>query len=112
MGALHFNDGALFDAGAGVLTVSSATFDGFGIDDLTNINLMSLSEGIYTLIEGSIDTTNLENLGLANAVDLGNGHTAHYEEGSLNLVITAIPEPSTALLGGLGILCLLRRRRA
>jgi uncharacterized protein (TIGR03382 family) len=28
-----------------------------------------------------------------------------------NLSITAIPEPSAALLGGLGLLALLRRRR-
>lgn len=31
--------------------------------------------------------------------------------GSQNGMLTAIPEPSAALLGGLGMLCLLRRRR-
>lgn len=29
-----------------------------------------------------------------------------------NIVVSAIPEPSAALLGGLGVLALLRRRRA
>ena len=35
-----------------------------------------------------------------------------YSGGASAGTLTAIPEPSTALLGGLGMLCLLRRRRA
>jgi hypothetical protein len=64
----------------------------------------------YTLIDGAatIDFTNVANLGLANAVSIGEGKSAYFESGSLNLVV--IPEPSAALLGGLGMLVLLRRR--
>jgi len=40
----------------------------------------------------------------------GGGWTADSTDAQLNL--TVIPEPSTALLGGLGVLFLLRRRRA
>jgi MYXO-CTERM domain-containing protein len=36
------------------------------------------------------------------------GTKAYYD----NLVISAVPEPGAALLGGLGMLALLRRRRA
>jgi uncharacterized protein (TIGR03382 family) len=31
---------------------------------------------------------------------------------NVDVTFTAVPEPSTALLGGLGVLALLRRRRA
>lgn len=47
---------------------------------------------------------------LANAVNVGNiGRQAYFASGSLNVVV--IPEPQAALLGGLGLLPLLRRRR-
>jgi hypothetical protein len=52
----------------------------------------------------------LGNNSLGTAYDLGGGRSAYFEEGSLKLVV--IPEPRAALLGGLGLLALLRRRRS
>ena len=88
---------------------ASVTFGGFSITDLIGLNGTVLDD-TYTLIDGAatIDFTNVANLGLANAVSIGGGKSAYFESGSLNLVV--IPEPSAALLGGLGMLVLLRRR--
>lgn len=93
-------------------TISFAnTGAGFGIDNLTGINWGTILDGTYTLIDGTLDSANLDNLGLANAYGIGGGRSAYFQSGSLQLVV--VPEPSTAaLLGGLGALALLRRRRA
>ena len=83
---------------------------GFGIDNLTGLSWLGVPGGEYTLITGSVDTTNLDNLGLANAYNIGGGHKAYFEQGSLKLVVV-VPETSAVLLGALGSLVLLRRRR-
>jgi fibronectin-binding autotransporter adhesin len=95
------------------LTVNTGTvsFGGFSVADLFGLT-NAVATGTYTLIDGTatIDFTNVSNFGLANAYSLGGGKSAYFESGSLNLVV--IPEPRAALLGGLGLLALLRRRRA
>jgi autotransporter-associated beta strand protein len=60
----------------------------------------------------SIDTTNFDNpfTGTFGLTMLDNGGTTATRDG-LYLTYTAIPEPSAALLGGLGILLIFRRRR-
>lgn len=56
-------------------------------------------------------TVDIDNFGFANAFGVGSsGREAYFTNGSLAIVV--IPEPSAALLGGLGLLALLRRRRA
>jgi autotransporter-associated beta strand protein len=89
---------------------------GFGIDRLANIDLDSLLAGTYTLISGDVDFTNIRNVGLANALALDSGDFAYFQEGSLQLVITPVPEPATfvILAAGAGILGIraFRRRRA
>ena len=87
---------------------------GFGIANLTGIawDDLTLNQG-YTLLNSSQDfstTPGLANFGFANRVPVGSlGREAYFQNGSLQVVV--IPEPAAALLGGLGLLALLRRRR-
>lgn len=109
------------DAGANLLfsltdtlTVNGATvsFGGFSITNLIGLD-STVANGTYTLIDGTADFgtfANVSNFGLSNAFDLGGGKSAYFESGSLNVVV--IPEPNAVLLGGLGLLALIRRRRA
>jgi hypothetical protein len=65
------------------------------------------------LIDGALGSgvfDALANNSLATAYDIGSGRSAYYQQGSLQLVV--IPESSSALLSGVGLLALLRRRRA
>jgi autotransporter-associated beta strand protein len=118
--ALIFEGGSFFDifeavANTDSLASTTTTFStsGFGIGSLVYqgaaVNWGSIDNGTYTLITGTLDSTNLDHFGLTNAYDIGGGRSAYFENGSLQLVI--IPEPRAALLGGLGLLALLRRRR-
>lgn len=93
---------------AGLVTL----YAGFGVDDLTGLTWGSVANGTYTLIDGTLDTgvfAGLANNSLGTAYDIGGGRSAYFQEGSLQLVV--IPEPRALLLGSLGILLLLRRRR-
>jgi autotransporter-associated beta strand protein len=93
------------------LTLASgkqASFGGLGIADLVGLN-PSVAAGTYTLINGDVDFTNIGNVGLANAVDIGGGKLAYFEQGPLNLVV--VPEPTAFALTSLGIAGLLIFRR-
>ena len=112
-GSLHFNAGSnLLFSLTDTLTVNGASvdFDAFSIANLTGFD-NTVPNGTYTLIDGdaTIVLTNVVNFGLANAQPLDGGRSAYFDSGSLQLVV--IPEPSVALLGGLGLFFLLRRRR-
>jgi fibronectin-binding autotransporter adhesin len=114
--------GLAFDA-AGLLEVvdlndplavtGTITFgSGFGIANLTGINwgILDLNTA-YTVISTSqtFSASDIGNFGIDNAALVGGGRSAYFDNGSLAVVV--IPEPSAALLGGIGILFLLRRRR-
>lgn len=112
-GTLHFDSGAgLIFSLTDTLTVNGATvsFDSFSLANLSGFD-NTVPVGTYFLLDGTavVSTANLGNLGSGSAFLMGDtGKQAYFETGSLNLVV--IPEPSAALLGGLGLLALLRRR--
>jgi hypothetical protein len=90
------------------------SFADFGVTDLVGFD-SSVPVGVYTIFGGSatISTNGLRNLGEANAYALGDGKSAYFSEGSLQLNV--VPEPSTyALLGLAGVALagyVIRRRR-
>jgi autotransporter-associated beta strand protein len=69
--------------------------------DGTMINWSGIADGTYTLINNGSDFSNISNFGLVNAADIGGGRSAYFQNGSLQLVV--VPEPSTYLLGLLGL---------
>jgi hypothetical protein len=120
VGDITFAGGSFFDIFDAVdntdsLASTSITFSttGFGIDNLVfqglAVDWSSIANGTYTLITGTLDSTNLDHFGLANAYDIGGGRSAYFQNGSLQLVV--IPEPHAAWLGGIGVLLIFRRRR-
>jgi fibronectin-binding autotransporter adhesin len=89
--------------GSGFTVASGKTvsFGGFSIANLVDTDgfeldwdLMDL-DSPYTLIGGlgTISWTNVSNVGLANAADVGTNRKAYFQEGNLQLVV--IPEPAT-----------------
>ena len=112
-GSLHFDSLAtlrivdLLDS----LTVGGGVSfgSGFGFGNLAGFDIETVTPGTYNLLNGAVNLTGLQNVGLGNAYERGDGKLAYFQSGSLQVVV--IPEPSAALLGGLGMLALLRRRR-
>jgi autotransporter-associated beta strand protein len=122
VGAITFGGLSFFDMfspvnSADSLAATTISFGatGFGIGSLrfngSAVAWSLIDDGTYTLITGTLNSSNLGNFGVANAFDLGDDRIAYFQDGSLQLVVETIPEPRAALLGGLGLFCLLRRRR-
>jgi len=85
---------------------------GFGIANLLGLDWDTLTLNTpYTLIatDQTFTASDIGNFGISNAANVGTGRQAYFKTGSLQVVV--IPEPAAALLGGLGFLLLLRRRR-
>jgi autotransporter-associated beta strand protein len=103
---INTNSTGVLSLTGGSLTLGALTFQ-----DLVGWDWLNAAEGTYELIDGSfsINWGSTVYLSAATAYDFGNGKKGYFTSGSLQAVI--IPEPSAALLGGLGLLVLLRRRR-
>jgi hypothetical protein len=113
-GNVTIAEGGTLDISQGLLTLGSGatlSFGGFDFGDVIGFDVTTAALGLHTLVLGdfTLDTTNLAHFGESNALDLGGGRSAYFTEGSLAVVI--IPEPGVALLGSIGLLALLRRRR-
>ena len=115
-GDLTLESGSKFIFSAGeTLSVSGdvSLFSGFGVDDIQGLS-SATAVGTYVLIDTtSSDFSGLDNFGAGNAFDLGDGISAYFQNGSLELVV--VPEPGTfALLAGMLALgsVMIRRRRA
>lgn len=115
-GGVTFNSGSGIVFGQTGLTVTGTTsFAGsFGIANILGLD-SSAADGEYQLITGGIDATNLQNVGLANAADLGGGKQAFFTTGS-GLSVSVVPEPAVSLAAAAGLAASagwwLRRRTA
>ncbi|MFM7206007.1 MAG: autotransporter-associated beta strand repeat-containing protein [Planctomycetaceae bacterium] len=107
-GAITFNSGSrfLFNASTPLTVAGSVSFTdpgSFGVDDIVGLD-SSVNLGTYTLMAGTVNTAGLANLGVANAASLGAGKWAYFQQGSLQVVVSAVPEPAAGgLLGATGL---------
>lgn len=96
-------------AGAGTIDILNVT----GLLDITNASVSftnlgsALDDAVYVLATyGSLAGT-----AFANEIDTPLGYEIDYDFGGNSIALVAIPEPSAALLGGMCLMGLLRRRR-
>ncbi len=119
----NFSNVLAITTGANLNLTLTGTFilgDRFTLADYNTINgtwnggLFNLGAGTSTLADDSVFQYGSYDWRI-NYDDLSNGitnSTESYTDGGRYLTLTVIPEPSAALLGGLSMLALLRRRRA
>ena len=108
LGNLEFGAGSeiAFDPTGPMLVGDGAISfaQGFGIGSIAGLG-SSVAVGTYTLLDeitgGSISFDRLANVGAVNAFDLGDGKSAYFQSGSLQVIV--VPEPDACLIGGLGL---------
>lgn len=98
---VQYNDGA----GGGWQTIASQNYTGTGAND-------SLNATNFLTVTINSTSHNFTDTALFQIIGTSNTGTNGYNIDNLTLEVDQIPEPSAALLGGLGALLLLRRRRA
>ncbi len=97
---LAVNGTVTFGAGFGIANLFGIDWD--AVDLNTPLTVLNTTQ--------TFTTSDIGNFGSGNAIAVGTtGRSAYFESGSLHVIV--IPEPSTALLGSIGMLFLLRRRR-
>lgn len=109
-----------FTGAAGSATVVQTNNTGTAGQELAGKISASSGAASYFSLDGNMvssgvtyDGSNLTavNAGLASEVYGGRYFQIEESGGTQTLTLVAVPEPSAALLGGLGLLCMLRRRR-
>jgi autotransporter-associated beta strand protein len=94
---------------------SVAFLDTFGIADLIGFS-SAVADGIYQLLDGTalVQTSNLANFGPGNPFTLDGGRSAYFVSSGTGLAVQVVPEPSSVMLAGVGLLAAgyaLRRRK-
>lgn len=114
-GNLDLTGATMDDKSTGILSITGGTLTlgNLTFQDLVGWDWLNAAAGTYELIDGAftIDWGSTAYLDAGSAYDFGNGNKGYFTSGSLTAVITAIPEPSALLLGCLGLLLLVRRKR-
>jgi fibronectin-binding autotransporter adhesin len=98
-----------------VSVTGNLTLDGILNLTPTSGDFLSATTGTAWRLFNYTGTLTNNTLGFGSMPSLGSGLSWEINtatSGQVNLVVVVIPEPSAALLGGLGLLILLRRRRA
>ncbi len=94
-GDLHLEAGAQIQFSLAALEVTGeATFGGLSIENVVGLD-GTVDTGTYTLIDGDVDMANVNDVGVENAVSIGGGKSAYFEENSLEVVVISDePEPN------------------
>jgi hypothetical protein len=96
---------------AGGLSNLSIAFTRLNIGGFGNVESADVTHAGGTITQ-AVASGNFVDFAPSSFVTLDPITTTNVNIAGFNAQITAVPEPSTALLGGLGLLALLRRRRA
>ena len=105
---LAFDQSGPLLVGSGAISFAS----GFGIGNISGLD-ENTPIGTYTLLNettgGSINLANLANVGSGNPFNLGDGKSAYFQTGSLQVIV--VPEPGSLVGLGLGLAALAVRGR-
>lgn len=108
--------GGNLTTGSGLLTVDSAktiSLNDFSFTDIVGWDASTAADGTYTLINGGLSVTFGGSTPLASTpFAFSATKFGYFQQGSLQAVVYSVPETSAVLLGAIGVMTLLRRRRA
>lgn len=122
-GNLMFDDGGRLDLTGATLGVNSIdiltvgggatiTLTNFSFADIVGWDAANAADGTYTLVNGGSSVVfGGSTPTSSNPYAFTDTKYGYFNEGSLQAVIYTVPEPGPALLGALGVIALLRRRR-
>ncbi len=110
-GTLIFFNGTTANLGSGNIGSGDVAGTGTYLGDTYGRTLTAEADNwqVFTIDLTNAPTLNSQNIDSFRFDPVGNDNTKNFEIDYA--VFTAVPEPATALLGGIGLLALLRRRR-